>query len=58
MITDLKQQVDVDADVAEYTSEDSAKEDDGETEEASEEPDGGNETESSDSAEPEGEAAE
>lgn len=58
VITDLKQQVDVDADVAEYTSEASAKEDDGETEDASDETEGGNETESSDSAEPEGEAAE
>ena len=58
VITDLKQQVDVDADVEEYTSEASAKEDDGETENASDETEGGNETESSDSAEPEGEAAE
>lgn len=58
VITDLKQQVDVDADVAEYTSEASAEEDNGEMEDVSDETEDGNEAESSDSAEPEGEAAE
>ncbi len=56
MITDLKQQVDVDADVAEYTkaaSSEDGSEDAVMTEENPDGTDSGNDTEHSDSVEPE-----